>query len=179
MSESRNSADLVTINTIVVAPVFFDASIDVNLDSGSRQSLTDEVFQAFTSEVGTEVLRSPLSQVDKAKPLSAAGQLDADAVLITAMHGYQERRGSQVGVSQPASVDFTMRLLRKTDGKELWNAVYHFRDQSLSENLLKLPDRLEGGDGVGWKKAREILQGGLRGAARELADARTAQFIRR
>lgn len=53
-----------------------------------------------------------------------AEQLDADSVLLTRISRYSERKGSDVGVTEPASVSLTFELYSAGTGKMLW--LYHY-----------------------------------------------------
>ena len=85
--------------------------------------------------------------------------------------------GSALGSSSGATVNFQMSLYRTADAKQVWEASYYFRDQALSENLLKIGDRFEKGQGAGWRTALRVISDGFRAALRDFSAKRQAGFI--
>ena len=61
-------------------------------------------------------------------------RMDADAALIGTVLVYQERVGSRVGASPPATVGFEMRLIAN-DGAVIWEGNYYERQRPMSEDL--------------------------------------------
>jgi len=102
-----------------------------------------------------------------------------DSILRTEIMQYDERVGSSVG-GDPAAVSFSMAVTRVRDGAEIWQGTFSFRQQPLSENLLKLGDRLgPNGSGAGWNSARDILDRGVLLALKDLSARREQLFLGR
>jgi hypothetical protein len=88
-----------------------------------------------------EVIKSAgkLYRDKDAEPLEAIGKkiatrMDADAALIGTVLVYQERVGSRLGASPPATVGFEMKLVGN-DGAVLWEGNYYERQRPMSEDL--------------------------------------------
>jgi hypothetical protein len=159
-AQNSRSAELVGVNSMYVQPV---ACSGLGCpDPAIMKSLSNDLAEAFNSELTLEV------SADQGKP--------ADTRLETLFYEYQERQGSAIGATKPAVVDFSMRLIRNSDGKEIWNAIYHFKDQDLTENLLKADNRINDSGQMGWKSARQIAKAAFSAAAKTLDAKRTVQF---
>ena len=66
---------------------------------------------------------------------SMAKQLNADASLIGQVLVYQERVGSRLGASPPASVGFEVKVVA-ADGQVLWVGNYYERQRPITEDLM-------------------------------------------
>ena len=88
---------------------------------------------------------------DQSKPASSTGMLTerklvaqagrsvkADAVLTGYIYRYEERVGSPYAASQPASVAFSIHLIRSADGADVWYGYVDETQQTLSENLFNV-----------------------------------------
>lgn len=163
-AEVKNDKALASVHLVSLAPIQF--SEDAIGEVGKRKELEDELYQALRTEMGLEVQRD-----------EDRSEKNPDATLHLTITQLEERVGSRVGVSQAARVDFLMRLLKTSTGEELWKATYHFQDQAITDNLLRLNRTLEGGGGPGWKSSREILQTAFRAAGRDISQRRLALFV--
>ena len=90
----------------------------------------------------------------------------ADAVLYGKIFRYEDRIGKKYGVKRPASVAFTLYLIRVKDGVVLWHNTFDETQQPLMENLFKA--RLYRKSGMHWLTARELADYGLTEATNEL-----------
>jgi len=88
-----------------------------------------------------------------------AAQLGCNAVLTTSLHRYDERVGTQMGVSDPAAVAFSFRLFETESGRVLCQGRFEERQQSLMENILNIRQVRE--RGLVWLTAEELLRSGL------------------
>ena len=59
----------------------------------------------------------------------------APVVLVAVVIAYTEREGSAGGIRRPASVGFTLRLIRSEDGATLWTGRYHETQKALLDDL--------------------------------------------
>lgn len=132
-----------------------DISISVpsNVEPSPRQTI---MVPAYASEKITDLFwsrlqRRPNLQVSKgaaiAKSSGASGaiptsdgasmakQLNADASLIGQVLVYQERVGSRLGASPPASVGFEVKVVA-ADGQVLWVGNYYERQRPITEDLM-------------------------------------------
>lgn len=109
--------------------------------------VTDLVWSKLKNKSGIEVIppdqvtrtAGELIRVKNTESLEALGQrvatrLGADAALIGTVLVYQERVGSRLGASPPATVGFEMKLIGH-DGAVLWEGNYYERQRPMSEDL--------------------------------------------
>ena len=183
ISRSTVPADFVRVNTVALLPPELDRTVRqvVGGDKDLLSLLEDAAatgaeFQIVPESKLKEALKGHSNTSDDAKKVGL--KVGADALLITKLLRYEDRVGSSVGADSPAKVDFAMSLVRVSDGKLLWDGNYHFGDQALSENLLKIKDHF-GTDGKakGWRTARELLTDGFRAAFKDIAEKRRAAFV--
>ena len=66
---------------------------------------------------------------------NVANQLKVDAAMIGQVLVYQERVGSRLGASPPASVGFEAKLVA-ADGQVLWVGNYYERQRPMTEDLM-------------------------------------------
>lgn len=81
-------------------------------------------------------------------------ELGADAVLYGKLFRFEERIGSRYSVKRPASIAYTLHLIRVSDGAILWSAAFDETQQPLSENLFKTA--LYRKVGLRWLTAQEL-----------------------
>ncbi len=62
----------------------------------------------------------------------------ADAVLAGNLYRFKERDGTDYAVKTPASVAFTLVLVRVSDGRVIWSGMFDETQQPLFENIFKL-----------------------------------------
>ena len=99
----------------------------------------------------TAVLITHGRSFDQSKPASSTGMLTernmvaqagrsikADAVLTGYIYRYEERVGTPYAASQPASVAFSIHLIRSADGADVWFGYMDDTQQALSENLFNM-----------------------------------------
>ncbi len=99
--------------------------------------------------------------------IQAFGQeLHADAVLYGKLFRYEDRVGSKYAIKKPASVAFTLHLIRVKDGAVLWRYTFDETQQPLSENLFKA--KLYKDSGMRWLTAQELAAYGLENAISDL-----------
>jgi hypothetical protein len=72
-------------------------------------------------------------------------QLGVDAVVIGGVYHYEQRQGSSLGVTSPASAAFDAHLIRVADLKVLWSGRFDETQHSLMENLLTIGSFVKGG----------------------------------
>ena len=150
--------ELLTINSIgLLAPQYPEGG-GCNLSD-----LESMLLRALRSELYVDVVPS-----DKLKETAVDGRLSITVQTCA------ERKGSSLGVSQPAAVGFETSLIRVSDGKEIWRAEFVREEKEFSSDILRGREVLQ--SRAGWRSAREILQSGIYDAARDLATRRDEQF---
>ena len=94
--------------------------------------------------------------------------LDADAILYGKIYRFRERVGSDYSVKSPASVAFSLILVRINDGRVLWRYSFDQTQQALTENLFNW--RFYKTEGMRWVTAEELMTYGLKQAVKELEE---------
>jgi hypothetical protein len=101
--------------------------------------------------------------VTKDTPIALAQRLgkkvDADYVFIGTVWRYRERQGGSGGVQTPASVSFSVHLIRAADGRLLWENSFSETQRALSENILEARTFFE--RGAKWLTADELARYGV------------------
>ncbi len=92
----------------------------------------------------------------------------ADAVLYGQLVRFRERVGGNYAAKSPASVAFTLHLVRVTDGAILWSKAFDETQAPLSDNLFKASFYRK--TGMRWVTASELLSFGLEQAVKELKE---------
>lgn len=130
-------------------------SVPSNVEPPPRQTVTvpayasEKITQLFWSRLqrragirvipGAEVAKTSGGDVAKPTPEAAganvAKQLKADAALIGQVLVYQERVGSRLGASPPASVGFEVKVV-SADGQVLWVGNYYERQHPMTEDFM-------------------------------------------
>jgi hypothetical protein len=93
-------------------------------------------------------------------------ELKVDAVLYSKLFRFEDRIGGEYAVKKPASVGFTLQIIRVSDGATLWRNTFDETQQSLMENLLKAG--LYRKTGMRWLTATELADYGINQAVDEL-----------
>ena len=92
--------------------------------------------------------------------------LNADAILYGKLYRFRERIGSPYAVKTPASVAFSLILVRVADGAVLWRYSFDQTQEALTSNLLNW--RFYKKQGMRWVTAEELAAYGLEQAVKEL-----------
>ncbi len=93
-------------------------------------------------------------------------ELKVDAVLYSKLFRFEDRIGGEYSVKRPASVAFTLQIIRVSDGATLWRNTFDETQQALMENLLKAG--LYRKTGLRWLTAAQLADYGLNQAVDEL-----------
>lgn len=180
-----------SINSLVVArPVFVRAVADRTLSEESLEGvverIADEVLSLKVVRAADVLGNASASGLklspdggspETTKTLASLRARGVDAVLVTELSDYRERAGSSIG-GEPATVSFQMAVKETSGGLVVWRAQYFYRQEALSENLLKLGDRLgSGGTGAGWVTGRVVFERGVDMALRDFGSRREALFL--
>jgi hypothetical protein len=185
LAKSEAPRDLLTINSLAILPPEVDARADDSRTAAA--DVSGELAQAAQEQLDLYVVpsadtnaavKAAKSGKTLARPemLAAGRKVGADAVLMTRLLRFTQRSGSAVGVSAPAGIDFAMGMYRVRDGKEVWQATYHYQDEALTDNLFKVRERFRDGKGPGWRSAEDLLADGFRAALKDFSSKRVAQF---
>ncbi len=173
---------LVTVSSIALLPIRFDSKVR-SLPEDVRERAERDLASAFAREADIRLISSQdvvktVPAAQSLDPRSVGQRLQADGVLVTTVHQFVERLGSSYGSERPATVDFSMKVLRSDSGVEVWRASYHYKDEPLSDNLLNLGNRIDSGSVGRFQTAQEIMALGFASAGRDLAEVRQGTFQR-
>ncbi len=162
--------------TCALSDTFYKAS-DVSIDAARK--VTRLLLQGLKDDprfVPVEEARcvSFLSRMLISEPnapqlrlIQALGQeLGVEGVLYGKLFRFEERIGGPYGVERPASVTFTLYLIRTSDGAVLWRYAFSETQQPLTENLFKA--RLYRKTGMRWLTAEELARIGIEQALKDL-----------
>ncbi|GEM_PF-3597165 len=128
-----------------------------------RINLEKEIYTTFSGTVGVETL------------LEGDNKNANEASIINfTMLTCEERVGSALGVENPASVSFLITV-NASDGQEIWSGTFNLKDAALFDNLLAAPEKLK--IGAGWLTANDLIQHGLKLAAKDFESQRARFFI--
>lgn len=163
-----DSATLASVNSIAIGlPLLNGAGATAGVSSAEAGALIERVAgQTMTLKV-----------MGLARPARGEVVNAADAVLRTEILRFDERQGSAFG-GEPAVVSFKMSLDSPRKGTPMWTAQYFLKQEAVSENLLRLGERVgPSGLGVGWRSAQEVFERGVRAALVDLNSQREKQFL--
>jgi hypothetical protein len=103
---------------------------------------------------------SSTGMLTERKLVAQAGRSsNADAVLTGYIYRYEERIGTPFAASRPASVAFSIHLIRSADGVDIWFGYVDETQQALSENLFNMAIFWQRRGR--WVSADEMAQAGL------------------
>lgn len=123
------------------------------------------------------VVREVAGETLSMKVLAAPGSdAKADGILQTEVVELRELRGSSMG-GEPAAVAIRMTIASASDRRPIWQAMYVDRQQAMSDNWLKLGQRMgPGGTGAGYVSAETLFRNGVTESLADLNRRRDAQF---
>lgn len=99
-------------------------------------------------------------ETDQREILKRVGEeLGADWVVAGYLYCYSERKGYVYSAEQPASVAFSLHLLRVSDKLVVWKSVFDKTQSSLMENILNISSFFK--EGVKWVTAEELSKEGI------------------
>lgn len=155
---------LIEVNSLEVSPPVVHASI-------KGRSLSAEEVQAIIMRVAHEIMTLKLV------PGKAGARGTTDAILRTEITQFQERNGSAFG-GEPATVSFKMEIVDRARLEPIWEAQYFYRQEALSENLLRLGERIgPAGAGAGWVSGQVLLERGISASLEDFNRRREQQFL--
>ena len=140
---------------------------------GSQQLLTAQLVSLLGKQADFELVLSnhqnrPIpdcenyryEQARERRYLVAAGtSAETDAVLTGYIYRFRQRAGTDLAVESPASVAFSIHLIRVSDGGDLWYAFMNETQSALSQDLYRLDSFIERKGR--WISAEEMAVAGL------------------
>jgi hypothetical protein len=159
---------LVAINSIEIA------SPQISASRKGRVPTQDEV-QDMILRTAQEIMTLKITAAKSSKGGRAPSGVDG--VLRMELTQFQDRQGSSLG-GEPATVSFHMTLVPSRGGSPVWEARYYYHQEALSDNWLRLGDRLgSSGTGAGWASGEALLQRGISAAIEDFNKRREQQFV--
>lgn len=144
------------------------------LENALRTGLAARKITVISSSDLAAATGNTVAALDSLDPAAACEQARAhdaaDAVVSAEVLRFRERKGSDLGVDQPASVSFRVTLWHVADHAALWSAEFDETQEPLSSNLFNL-GRYPG-NGARWLTAEELLRWGAAEAAARLPTSR-------
>ncbi len=137
--------------------------------SPSATTISEDELYRVVREVAGETLSM--------KVFAAPGSdAKADGILQTEVVELRELRGSSMG-GEPAAVAIRMTIASASDRRPIWQAMYVDRQQAMSDNWLKLGQRMgPGGTGAGYVSAETLFRNGVTESLTDFNRRRDAQF---
>lgn len=184
--QSETPRALLAVHSVYVAPVTL--ANNLRDDAALVEILTGLVEKHAKNHLNFETLQPKKTPImfqgtnQEARAVHAratAKKIGADTILITSVQQYTERVGTAAAAEQGARVAFTFNLQRVTTGESIWKASYVFKDQALTDNILRLGERVREvkQDGrSGWWTARELFSRGAEQLMVKLNNDRLSQF---
>ncbi len=162
---------LASVNSIAIAPPSFGSS-------ASAGALSADEANSVIERIAREKMTLKVVSSQRGKTgLSQEAFAQADAVLRTEILRFDRRQGSAIG-GEPAVVSFRMNLEPRGRRSPMWSAQYFLRQEAVSENLLRLGERVgSAGLGAGWNSAQEVFERGVGAALADLNAQRERQFL--
>jgi hypothetical protein len=88
-------------------------------------------------------------------------ELDVDGIIAGYVFCYRERKGYPWSVEKPASVTFSVHLVRVDDGALVWRGTFDKTQRSLMEDLLDIGSFIR--QGGKWVTAQKLSEEGVEG----------------
>ncbi len=124
-----------------------------------RRKFGDKVVSAARVREAYGALRKEATDTPREIAVRLGQSLGVDHVMVGLVWRYQERVGSAMAASDPASVAFSLFIVDVASQKLVWKGTYDKTQTSLSENLLDTPMFLK--KGMKWLTAEELSSYGI------------------
>ena len=172
---TQDLASLVPLSCIAVLPAGTSVSEEETIEIEDAKSLEKGAAYA------TNVMRNELkdhpdvrimssSEISFLIPEISGGQigtvtalgkkLNCDGVLLTTVHRYKQREGTDYAADSPASVNFAMVLRHAKSGNVLWSADFREKQQSFLSNIFSFTQAKK--RGFKWISVEELMEQGIK-----------------
>lgn len=168
----------------------------ISSDGEAQRRLPPDAGRAVTGQIYSVIANRSdfrfvpdLTVTDAAKqPRVASGPLEerarelgksvaADGVIFGTVTRFDERVGTDIGATEPASVTFDLSLLETATDKVVWHGEYAKTQEALSSNLLQFWMFWE--EGPRWLSARELARIGAEQLLDEMREVMGYQVDKR
>jgi len=174
--EISRKSELPKVRTLAVVPAAASQTIAGDASARAPESVTAMLFGAATRQpvwtlVDSTKLRSALGAASDADPEARAGavaaKVGADAALTAIVTHYAERKGSDYGASDGATVSLSVLLVPAGAKQAVWKAGYTIHQVPLTYNLWNFWEVQRGG--LRWHTVDELAAIGIDEAVKRLA----------
>ena len=158
-----------TINRIAIIPFTFDrTSFDTGTITGPSgaeilTALMEKKLERFYYLTARDKIVALLIETHSLQAQQIATMLSkklaVDGVLMGIVTRYQQRKGNNYSVSQPASVAFELYFMDGKTGKILWSACFDKTQKSLSEDVSNIYSFFK--EEWRWLTAEELMELGV------------------
>ena len=132
---------------------FIDLTMaDIMKDFGNVRVLSASQIESLMDEDNRDNSADVLGHLGKI--------LHCDAVLLTTVHRYRQRVGSELAIESPASASFQMRLVDVKTRAVLWSADFDETQESLLSNILSFNKAQS--RGFKWVTVENLVAQGLK-----------------
>ncbi len=173
--ENNQEAALVPLSCIAVLPAGTFVNEEETIETEEARSLekgaayaTDVMRNQLKGRPDVRIISS--NEVSSLVPEVSGGQigtivalgqkLKCDGVLLTTVHRYKQREGTEYAADSPASVDFSMVLRHTKNGNVLWSADFREKQQSFLSNILSFTQAKK--RGFKWISVEELMAQGIK-----------------
>ena len=157
----------------VRCPLCGSMMITGRVKDGAETFLTDELSKLIQKKMQATIISSERAKGIYTTLLDEEGllfpetgvvaktgrRLGADAVIAGNIYRFRERVGSDYAAESPASVAFTLAMVRVSDSSVVWSAVFDETQRSLMENLFNIGTFFKRGGK--WLTAEQLAVYGL------------------
>lgn len=165
----RQSEDKVGVVNCPITDRYFDASPTTQENANTLNKLIskylshDPRFFTVSNEKCYLYFNAIINENIKSSHLKIIKEIgkevNADAVLYSRLYRVIEREGGSYGATRPASVAFSMHLIRISDGEILWKYTFDETQKSVLDNILDL--ELYRKTGIKWLTSEELMDYGV------------------
>lgn len=175
LGSNQEQTYLVPLSCIAVLPAGTSVSEEETIEIEEAKSL--EKGAAYATDVMRNELRDhpdvrimSSNEVSSLIPEISGGQigtvialgqkLNCDGVLLTTVHRYSQREGTEYAADSPASVKFSMVLRHAKNGNVLWSADFREKQQSFLSNIFSFTQAKK--RGFKWISVEELMEQGIK-----------------
>ena len=126
--------------------------VDIMKDFGNVRVLSASQIESLMDEDNRDNSADVIGHLGKI--------LHCDAVMVTTVHRYRQRVGSELAIESPASASFQMRLVDVKTRAVLWSADFDETQESLLSNILSFNKAQS--RGFKWVTVENLVAQGLK-----------------
>jgi hypothetical protein len=124
-----------------------------------RRKLGDKIVSLARVREAYTALQKEATDTPRDIAVRLGQSLGVDHIMVGLVWRYQERVGSAMGATEPASVAFTLFVVEVSSKTLVWNGSFDKTQTSLSENLFDTPMFMK--KGMKWLTVEELSSYGI------------------